>query len=305
MNINKSNYEAYAIDYLEGNLPQVEKVSFDSFLKEHPVIAKEMEMMAPMSVDKTIYTYPQKEKLLKKKKYVGLYFLFVLIALVSAYFMLGNLEKEPVIDKKTNQYLAQKEVPKKTNDEIKTSKQQSTSVIEHNKAIKTSNLVVQTKNKKSNDQRIAPKKTNQSTNKKPAFEQNNTASQTSYAPNPIAASLPIERSAKTEKTIPQKLNTKNVDGVNVTSSTQQKTIVESSVPILETKTLTEEDPFRSEQVTLAAVVTPTVELTNDIISEPKNEKKKRKIRFQLPAKLAGITDAKRNSVIPRAFRGKK
>lgn len=46
--INKSNYEAFALDYLEGNLSATDRQAMEDFLAKHPAIAEEVTMLAEM-----------------------------------------------------------------------------------------------------------------------------------------------------------------------------------------------------------------------------------------------------------------
>lgn len=49
MNISRENYEAIAIDYLDGNLDKHSKDAFEAFLLEHPDIAHEIELLSGVS----------------------------------------------------------------------------------------------------------------------------------------------------------------------------------------------------------------------------------------------------------------
>jgi len=51
MNISRENYEAVAIDYLDGNLDKQSKDAFEAFLSEHPDIAQEIELLSGVSLD--------------------------------------------------------------------------------------------------------------------------------------------------------------------------------------------------------------------------------------------------------------
>ena len=50
MKINKLNYEVYAIDYIDGTLPNNLKAEMETFLNTHPDIAKDIEMMSEMEL---------------------------------------------------------------------------------------------------------------------------------------------------------------------------------------------------------------------------------------------------------------
>lgn len=65
--INKSNYEAFALDYLEGTLPAAEQQEMESFLQNHPAIAEEIKELKGMIIlmpDETI-VFENKSALLK------------------------------------------------------------------------------------------------------------------------------------------------------------------------------------------------------------------------------------------------
>lgn len=69
MLINKSNYEAFALDYLEGNLSEIEVREMELFLAGQPVIAAELEAMRELvtvTPDESILFEP-KELLLKEE----------------------------------------------------------------------------------------------------------------------------------------------------------------------------------------------------------------------------------------------
>ncbi|MFK7979263.1 MAG: hypothetical protein AB8G86_04735 [Saprospiraceae bacterium] len=74
MTINKFNYEAFALDYLEGNLAPAMVEEMESFLKTHPAIESELSGMmefVTLEADETI-VYEQKESLLKPERVVWL-----------------------------------------------------------------------------------------------------------------------------------------------------------------------------------------------------------------------------------------
>ncbi|MGB0864298.1 MAG: hypothetical protein ACPG19_12610, partial [Saprospiraceae bacterium] len=50
MKINKLNYEVYAIDYIDGTLPQNLEAEMETFLNMHPNIAKDIAMMGEMQL---------------------------------------------------------------------------------------------------------------------------------------------------------------------------------------------------------------------------------------------------------------
>lgn len=70
MTINKFNYEAFALDYLEGNLSPEMVEEMELFLKTHPAIESELSGMmefVTLEADETI-VYEQKESLLKPER---------------------------------------------------------------------------------------------------------------------------------------------------------------------------------------------------------------------------------------------
>lgn len=70
MIINTSNYEAYALDYLEGNLPLAEAREMELFLAAQPAIAAELEAMRPLVTltPNDSIVFEPKNLLLKKEK---------------------------------------------------------------------------------------------------------------------------------------------------------------------------------------------------------------------------------------------
>jgi hypothetical protein len=76
--INKSNYEAFALDYLEGNLSATDRQAMEDFLAKHPTIAEEVMMLADMVTivpDESI-VFENKAALLKQEdsaKVVAMY----------------------------------------------------------------------------------------------------------------------------------------------------------------------------------------------------------------------------------------
>ena len=66
--INKNNYEIYAIDYLEGNLPPELKREFEAFLSANPDIAKELQDINGLELAEDNTSYELKSYL-KKSDY--------------------------------------------------------------------------------------------------------------------------------------------------------------------------------------------------------------------------------------------
>ncbi len=67
MEINRTNYEAYFIDYLEGNLDERLVDSFIEFLKLNPDLKEELEMYEPVSVIPSPIAFENKIDLYKEK----------------------------------------------------------------------------------------------------------------------------------------------------------------------------------------------------------------------------------------------
>ena len=68
--INLKNYEEFALDYLEGNLPSEQRRDFEAFLKTEPEIEAEVLAMTEIltaSADESII-YENKERLLKEEE---------------------------------------------------------------------------------------------------------------------------------------------------------------------------------------------------------------------------------------------
>ena len=67
MNINRSNYEIYFLDYLDGNLPESQVDDFLDFLKNNPDLNEELKLVSSikLSVDEPVFQ--NKEALLKNE----------------------------------------------------------------------------------------------------------------------------------------------------------------------------------------------------------------------------------------------
>ncbi len=74
MTINKSNYEAFALDYLENNLPDNQTKAMRAFLTANPLIASEIEALrdAPTFVPDESIVFDHKELLLQEEGKVKL-----------------------------------------------------------------------------------------------------------------------------------------------------------------------------------------------------------------------------------------
>ena len=61
------NYEAYALDYLEGTLPPEELQAFESFLERHPEVASELEGWEETYLAPPTIAYPHRQKLVRRE----------------------------------------------------------------------------------------------------------------------------------------------------------------------------------------------------------------------------------------------
>lgn len=68
MKINKLNYEAYAIDYLEGTLSAEDRKAFDAFLKQNPSVKQELDdyLEGPIVEDVSGATFARKDAVKQK-----------------------------------------------------------------------------------------------------------------------------------------------------------------------------------------------------------------------------------------------
>ena len=48
--INHDNYEAFALDYLEGTLPPADRAAMQAFLAQHPALQAELDGLRPLRV---------------------------------------------------------------------------------------------------------------------------------------------------------------------------------------------------------------------------------------------------------------
>jgi len=67
MKINRNNYEAYFIDYLEGNLDEKLVNDFIEFLQQNPELKEELSLFETVSIGQEEITFNKKELLLKEK----------------------------------------------------------------------------------------------------------------------------------------------------------------------------------------------------------------------------------------------
>jgi hypothetical protein len=67
MKINRNNYEAFFIDYLEGNLDEKVVDDFIEFLQQNPDLKEELSLFETVSIGQEEITFGKKENLLKEK----------------------------------------------------------------------------------------------------------------------------------------------------------------------------------------------------------------------------------------------
>lgn len=67
MNINRSNYEIYFLDYLDGNLPDSQVDDFLDFLANNPDLNEELKAVSSIQVPVDERAFPNKKALLKKE----------------------------------------------------------------------------------------------------------------------------------------------------------------------------------------------------------------------------------------------
>lgn len=89
MNINRSNYEIYFLDYLDGNLPDNQVDDFLDFLRDNPDLNKELKSVSSMSLPKEKYIFQNKELLLKNELSGSSFFDYQSVA-----FIEGDLSSE-------------------------------------------------------------------------------------------------------------------------------------------------------------------------------------------------------------------
>ena len=93
-NINIKNYEEFALDYLENNLSEDMRKSFEQFLSSHPEIAEELTDLLDYHVDRVEMVYDEKDKLKKRvssglnRRLIVLSFIGLPILFGAAFFLL-------------------------------------------------------------------------------------------------------------------------------------------------------------------------------------------------------------------------
>ena len=65
MRIDKSNYEIWLIDWLDGNLSDRQTEQLQHFLNENPVLKEEFDELQGFRLTPSVKSYPQKNKLMK------------------------------------------------------------------------------------------------------------------------------------------------------------------------------------------------------------------------------------------------
>ncbi len=116
MKINKLNYEAFMIDYLEGTLSQNDKQAFNAFLSAHPQIKSELTdyLDAPIIEEDLSIIYTAKEKLYQPKSKKSAWWIPALLLLLATAIALvitttynanQPANKSKVVPEKTSDYL--------------------------------------------------------------------------------------------------------------------------------------------------------------------------------------------------------
>lgn len=89
MNINRSNYEIYFLDYLDGNLPDDQIDDFLDFFEKNPDLNDELKSVSSIKLPKISYVFQEKEALKKNELTGSSIFDYHAVA-----FMEGDLEEE-------------------------------------------------------------------------------------------------------------------------------------------------------------------------------------------------------------------
>lgn len=109
MKINKLNYEAYAIDYLEGTLSAEDRKTFDAFIKQYPEVKQELNdyLEAPMLEDVGSERFEEKELVRRndtdgmRKGLLLLGLLLVGVFVTGIFIGINTKNKSTVEEKKT------------------------------------------------------------------------------------------------------------------------------------------------------------------------------------------------------------
>jgi len=145
MQINKNNYEEYAIDWLEGNLDAEDLKNMEAFLSANPDIRSDLGGLEEMVLTPSLTDFPKKEQLFKKEKaafpwalaitFLVIPAIFILI-FYSVYYMnkyeIGESENEKIYSE-LNTYQIEREYDSKTLNSMEDQKK------EPKKATKDSN----------------------------------------------------------------------------------------------------------------------------------------------------------------------
>ena len=65
MKINRSNYEIWFIDSLDGNLSSLEAEELNQFLNENPDLKEEFNELTPVIINQSVHQFKDKESLKK------------------------------------------------------------------------------------------------------------------------------------------------------------------------------------------------------------------------------------------------
>jgi len=104
MKINKINYEAYAIDYLEGTLSSADRKAFEELMAQYPAIKQELDdyLEAPLLTEDESILFEGKAELVQQGGnsvwlYVGM---LVLVAALGALMFFGKEETQSELKQK-------------------------------------------------------------------------------------------------------------------------------------------------------------------------------------------------------------
>ena len=93
MDINKLNYEAYVIDYIEGQMNAEDKAAFDAFLRANPMIKEEIEdyLESPKISEDTDVIYERKDQSRKRRSLLLPWLSIILVGIIGiTYFAIQN-----------------------------------------------------------------------------------------------------------------------------------------------------------------------------------------------------------------------
>lgn len=147
MKINKLNYEAYIIDYLEDQLSAVDRIEFEKYIQMHPDVKTEIDeyLQAPIYTEDLSMSYNNKER--NKKKRRGFFWLILgllsLLTLSLILFVLWSRDSSAL-----NNTIAEKENRSQQEYVIETKKLITEPIAEIEKQEENENLLKETKQTK-------------------------------------------------------------------------------------------------------------------------------------------------------------